>query len=339
MVSLAWRLLGRLPWLQVALGAALLFLAISIAASFGDTNFRTEGSPAGMLLFAVMGSAVAVAAMLGLVLLAKGLMGVGRSGPVGPVGAVIGVVAAAFLFYFVHRFQGSVDAPKASRSGSAYRVFPPTSELASQRVAPVGETYELSWRARRDAKALQLRVPGAQIAPDPRARGPGVVETVDGPRSVELRLPDGAAMRLHRDDSTLDEATFDALHNGVVSGDAGPRLLWVDTGRRGWRLVGLDCPPGSTATPALPAAAGHPARCHSPPGVLARWLPSLFAPSRVPLASRVANGNCQWAFPYRQRAVTVDRAGACFTSEGLAALGAAADLLERMERDTKAVAR
>lgn len=64
-LGLLWRVLLRLPLLMVAIGVGLLALAVILVGEFSVGSMRTEGSPAGTIMFVLYGSVVAGAVAVG----------------------------------------------------------------------------------------------------------------------------------------------------------------------------------------------------------------------------------------------------------------------------------
>lgn len=346
-IGFIWRLLRRHPVVMVALGAALLGLAVYLVLALMGANLRTEGSPAGTIIAVVLLSAAAGAGLLGLVIAGTGLVDAGKRDNLLAACAagllVFGVVAGSGLGLDRGRSHGEGTRHVRDRyadsgltreprgvAAAPERKYPPLAERAGARNVAVADAYALSWKERGAAKALAMRIPAAQF----EAEDPGVVETADGPRHLDLVLVEPfavARLRLHRDDSELDDGVHESLF-GLAPRESRPeRTLWVDDSRGGWRWLGFDCDPRAPARGDL-AREGGPG-CHRPSGWFARHVPSLFGPSSTRLHARSAAGTCTLTFLYRGRPVALATPGACFTERNLASLAAAPFTLERLRSD------
>ncbi|APV49857.1 hypothetical protein BWI17_09290 [Betaproteobacteria bacterium GR16-43] len=330
-VVFVWRLLRKAPFVMAGLGAALLAFAAGIAYSFGDINFRTEGSPAGTILFAVLGSMMMGAGFVGLVLAIRGLVdAANRSSAqlLGAVGTML-VVAAGVGSYFVKRPGGAGGSSAREAVEMPHRTDLPITQRSAVRSVNVSDAYALAWKERGDAPPYQMLIPASQFA-----YGTSVPETVDGPRHVDLRVIEpvdtAARLRLYRDGSELADPVYASLFGRLRAPADWQGALRVDESKRTWRLAGFDCEaPAFKDRAQAVSAAG--AGCYAPQGFFARWLPWMSGPKRLRLDVRPAGRACQLTFLYRGRPVTLASPEACTDPATFTALVAALRLLGRLE--------
>jgi hypothetical protein len=334
-IVFVWRLLRKAPFVMAGIGGGLLGLAAGIALSLGGVNFRTEGSPAGTILFAVLGSVVLGAGFLGLILAGRGVVDAANQGAMHLLATVFTllVVAAGVGSYFVKRpgagggggYGGAgdfVDAP--------IRQFPPMTERGAARSVDIRDTYALAWKERGAAPVLRMNIPAARFAFETKR----IPETMDGPRHVDLLVPetpaDFARLRLHRDDSEFDDPTQANLRGRILRRADWQGALWAEEGKRSWEFAGFDC--ASPAFEKRPEVVGDAAPgCYEPRGFLARWFPSIAGPSRLRLVVSPARSACSMTFLYRGRPATVTTAAPCSERASFAALASAMRLMARLE--------
>jgi len=329
-VMFLWRLLRKAPFVMGGLGAALLAFAVGIAFSLGGVNFRTEGSPAGTVLFAVLGSMMLGAGFLGLILAGRGIADAASRSSMqllATLGTML-VVAAGVGGYFVKR-PGSGGGGAREVVEMPHRTYPPITQISGQRSVNVTDAYALAWKERGDAPAFQMLVPAPQLA-----YGTTVAETVDGPRHVDLRVVEAPAtiarLRLQRDDSELPDPVYASLFGRLRASADWQGAIYADEAARAWRLAGFDC-----ASPAFEPRTGVVGEaapgCYEARGFVARWIPALSGPRRLRLDVRPEGRVCSMTFLYRGRPATVTVPAACTDPASPRALAAAIRLLGRLE--------
>ena len=333
---LVWRLLRRVPFVMVGLGTAALGLAVAIAFALKDMNLRTEGSPAGLVILVVLGSVALAAAVAGLGMLGTGFVEAGKRSGTSMLGALLSmaVVAIGMGSYVANtgNDRGRQRAAERAKVEAPARKALPASETSVQRRAEAGDAYELAWKARGDAPALEMRIPATRF----ESQGLKVEETNDGPRSVPLLLegPQGlVTLTLHRDDTLLENAVHAGLYGKHRRSDPEPHALRVLEEKGEWRVLGFDCP--ATATGAHPDLARELSLgCAKPEGFFARFMPGGSSRAAVDMRpSGGGRGECRMAFLYRGRPAEVSPKGACFAAPTLDALEASIRLLERLARE------
>jgi len=335
-VVFLWRLLRRAPFVMAGLGGALLAFAGGIALSWGGINFQTEGSPAGTILFAVLGSVVLGAGFLGLVLAGRGIVDAANLGAMHLFATVFTMlfVAAGVGSYFVKRPGGGGGGGGYGGKGDVVdapiRKFPPMTERGAARSVEIRDAYALAWKERGAAPALRMSIPASRFAFDTTR----IPETQDGPRHVDLVVADVPAgfawLRLHRDDSEFDDPAQANLYGRILRRAPWQGAFWADEAKRSWRLAGFDC-----TSPAVENRADllgdAPPGCYEAQGFLARWFPSVAGPKRIRLVVDPAGKTCRMMFLYRGRPATLTAAAPCLDRSSFAALAAAMGQVARLE--------
>ncbi|QJR12463.1 hypothetical protein DSM104443_03549 [Usitatibacter rugosus] len=333
-IVFVWRLLRKAPFVMAGIGGGLLGLAAGIALSLGGVNFRTEGSPAGTILFVVLGSVVLGAGILGLVLAGRGIVDAANRG-------AMHLLATVFTLLFVAAGVGSYFVKRPGAGGGGYggagdvvdapiRKFPPMTERGAARSVELRDAYALAWKERGAAPALRMSIPAAQFAFEAKR----IPETIDGPRHVDLLVPetpvDFARLRLYRDDSEFDDPMQANLYGRILRPAEWQGALWADEDKRSWQFAGFDC--ASPAFEKRTEVVGDAAPgCYEARGFFARWLPSIAGPSRLRLVVGPARNACSMTFLYRGRPATVTTAAPCTERASFAALASAMRLMARLE--------
>lgn len=333
-VAFVWRMLRRAPFVMTGLGGALLAFAAGIVFSWGSINFRTEGSPAGTILFVVLASVVLGAGFLGLILTVRGLVDASRRSGLyllGAVGTMLVVAAGVGSYFAKQPERGGTSGGAGASVDAPIRTFPPITERGGARMVDPGDVYAFAWKARGDAPAMQVAIPASQFAFEARR----ISETIDGPRHVDLLVVDAPAgfarIRLSRDDSEFDDPAQANLYGRILRPADWQGAIWADEGKRSWRFAGFDC-----ASPAFEkrvdvlgdAAPG----CYEPRGFLARVLPGMAGPKRLRLVVSPAGKTCVMTYLYRGRPVTVTAAAPCSDRASFAAFAAATRQVPALER-------
>ena len=327
LVALGW-IARRVPALGVAIGVVLVTAAVVLVLMFDRRWFQSEGSAAGLFVFAIYAAVVASLASLGLGFLgtslariargADGKRNYARAAMIG-LGVPLAMAVTAHLgaIVYILWLPSMNDDPPSG----------PT--LVSRRVS-VQDEYPVAWQSRTGATALSLVAQAADFPLAPNEREVRVEETADGPRVLELEVPaveaEPVALRLHRHDGTVEHAFFRSI-DGKAGADRAavmPAAFWVERNDGRWKFLGVACD-GS-------AGAG----CFMPEAPLARWMPMLFGLQRVAVHARARpGGGCEMAFRYEGRMATASTREACASPASVAALAPSIDTLARIVADAR----
>jgi hypothetical protein len=341
---LVW-LSKKSAFVSLATGLALLAVPVAQWATFDRRYFHSDGSSAGLVIFAVYALVGFFCGVVGFTLAASAITRFAL-GEVSKRNRIIFFCAAGTVLIGMQVYGLYGRDYLAQREIAALRRAAkdqPKQEKEVARKVTVRDSYALSWTSRGRVPALRLAVPAADfVVRDRRDPDPWVEETKDGVVALELALPWSAGqprLTLHRDDpfaedilGTLDDSRYELP------------AIWVSTQGGGWKLLGLEC--SERALDRYPAArsggsagAGKgPVPCYAPSDSLMRRLPRLYDLERVRVhsgdTSKTRSG-CTTAFRYRERLAWIETGDECPSPETLPILAAAADLLDRLGRDTQ----
>ena len=314
----------------MAIGVVFLAAAFALVIFFDRRWFQSEGSAAGLFLFAVYAGVVGVLAFIGLWFFGAGLGRLSRNADGTRNYAKAALLGVGIPFVMLAAVQFGAFAyilwlPNLDKS----RPQGPT--IVSRTVAVPAE-YRVAWKSRDGAAAVEWLFQAADFPLPLDEREVRVGETADGPIAVDLDIASDkatlASLRLHRHDGIVEDEVFDALEGKAKASPgrkASPAAFWVEPHDGRWKFLGFACAEG-----------GSP-RCYTPEAPLARWLPMAFGLQRVALhvAADRSNARCNLAFRYQGRVAIASTREACGSEASAAALQAAVDVLARGAADAR----
>jgi hypothetical protein len=327
-----WRIVAGIALLVGASGLFVVPAVLMMDTSF--FNMRSEGSPAGTILFVLAGSIGFFTALGGVacVISAATVLawGSGSRGPLVVLACIVAppLVAAAVARNFLAQTAADARDPVKSRQASERNeAYWAARWEGVERID--GGRYRLVWKAHKGQPPVELVLPAEELRPDLDAP-PLPDKEGSSPVALPLVTADagGATLTLY----LSDEHVRAILRNVTSLQDPEIAPLWISRKGGEWRYLGIDCRRAEMLGIAGPSAPS----CYTPPSRLARLVPELQGLRREVLRGEEYSTSCRMTFPFQGRPAVLESPGSCLGEKSLAALKAAIGLLERLGNDTAA---